>query len=87
VLIQYIDEHRELPWRHQHGDVSALDALYRAARTQFHTDPTFADRARSRVVRADTAAQRGNRVALCRLTGHTLAAGLNLLGIEAPKRL
>jgi arginyl-tRNA synthetase len=39
------------------------------------------------VLRADTAAQRGNRVALCRLTGRTLAAGLNLLGIEAPQRL
>jgi arginyl-tRNA synthetase len=50
MLIQYIDEHPELSWRHQHGDVSALDALYRAARAQFDADPVFADRARSRVV-------------------------------------
>jgi arginyl-tRNA synthetase len=56
MLIQYIDEHPELPWRQQdtHVDtvsaVSALDALYRAARQQFDSDPQFADRARSRVV-------------------------------------
>ena len=39
------------------------------------------------VLRADDAAQRGNRVALVRLTGRTLAQGLDLLGIEAPRRL
>jgi arginyl-tRNA synthetase len=39
------------------------------------------------VLRAETLQQRGNRVALCRLTGRTLATGLNLLGIEAPPRL
>jgi len=39
------------------------------------------------VLRADTDAQRGNRVALCRLTGRTLAVGLDLLGIEAPPRM
>jgi arginyl-tRNA synthetase len=56
MLIQYLDEHPELPWRQQdtHVDtasvVSALDALYRAARQQFDADPEFADRARSRVV-------------------------------------
>jgi arginyl-tRNA synthetase len=50
MLIQYIDEQPELPRRHQHGDVSAVDALYRAARAQFDADPAFADRARSRVV-------------------------------------
>jgi arginyl-tRNA synthetase len=56
MLIQYLDEHPELPWRYQDtraeaaGDVSALDALYRAARAQFDADPAFADRARSRVV-------------------------------------
>jgi arginyl-tRNA synthetase len=50
MLIQYIDEHPELPWRHQGGDVSAPDALARAARAQFDADPAFADRARSRVV-------------------------------------
>ncbi|GII22850.1 arginine--tRNA ligase [Planosporangium mesophilum] len=50
MLIQYIDEHPELPWRHQGGDVSTLDALYRAARAQFDADLGFADRARSRVV-------------------------------------
>jgi arginyl-tRNA synthetase len=31
--------------------------------------------------------QRANRIALCQLTGRTLAAGLDLLGIEAPGRL
>jgi arginyl-tRNA synthetase len=39
------------------------------------------------VLRADDAAQRGNRVALVRLTGRILAQGLDLLGIEAPRRL
>jgi arginyl-tRNA synthetase len=56
MLIQYIYEHPELPWRQQDthietaSAVSALDALYRAARQQFDADPEFADRARSRVV-------------------------------------
>ncbi len=56
MLIQYLDEHPELPWRQQDthvetaSAVSALDALYRAARQQFDADPQFADRARSRVV-------------------------------------
>ena len=54
MLIQYLDEHPDLPWRH--GDVaagstvSALDDLYRAARARFDDDPEFADRARARVV-------------------------------------
>ena len=39
------------------------------------------------VLKADDAAQRGNRVALVRVTGRTLAQGLDLLGIEAPRRL
>jgi arginyl-tRNA synthetase len=39
------------------------------------------------VLRAENAAVRGNRVALCRLTGRTLAQGLRLLGIEAPARM
>lgn len=39
------------------------------------------------VLKADDAAQRGNRVALVRLTQRTLAQGLDLLGIEAPERL
>jgi arginyl-tRNA synthetase len=56
MLIQYIDEHPELPWRHQDTNadatsgVSTLDALYRGARAQFDADAEFADRARSRVV-------------------------------------
>jgi arginyl-tRNA synthetase len=56
MLIQYLDEHPELPWRHQDtqvdaaSGVSALDGLYRAARQQFDSDAAFADRARSRVV-------------------------------------
>ncbi|MGV9823037.1 arginine--tRNA ligase [Nocardia xishanensis] len=54
MLIQYIDEHPDQPW---HADdvgtestVLALDGLYKAARAQFDADPTFADRARARVV-------------------------------------
>ncbi len=57
MLIQYLDEHPDLPWRHTDlaaGDgastVSALDGLYRAARTEFEADAAFADRARARVV-------------------------------------
>ena len=36
------------------------------------------------VVRAETAQRRANRTALVRLTGDTLAQGLDLLGIAAP---
>jgi arginyl-tRNA synthetase len=36
------------------------------------------------VLRADTPAQRSNRLALCRLTAATLSQGLDLLGIAAP---
>ncbi|WP_022917346.1 arginine--tRNA ligase [Ruania albidiflava] len=57
MLIQYIVEHPDSPWRHaeieggaQPSPVSALDGLYRAARQLFDTDPQFADRARDRVV-------------------------------------
>ncbi|MEV0217272.1 arginine--tRNA ligase [Micromonospora sp. NPDC050695] len=56
MLIQYLDEHPELPWRQQDtlvdatNTVSTLDGLYRAARAQFDADTAFADRARSRVV-------------------------------------
>jgi len=32
-------------------------------------------------------AERASRLALCELTAHTLATGLNLLGIEAPERM
>ncbi|MGQ4597137.1 arginine--tRNA ligase [Nocardia sp. R6R-6] len=55
MLIQYIDEHPESPWHTEELDtktssVSALDSLYKAARAQFDADPSFADRARNRVV-------------------------------------
>ncbi|MEV5832478.1 arginine--tRNA ligase [Nocardia sp. NPDC052112] len=55
MLIQYLDEHRGVRWRHDElsGDtsaVSALDGLYKAARTEFDGDPAFAERARTRVV-------------------------------------
>ncbi|MFE3187430.1 arginine--tRNA ligase [Nocardia sp. NPDC059240] len=54
MLIQYIDEHPEQPWRADDlgtgSTVSALDGLYRAARAAFDADPTFAQRARTRVV-------------------------------------
>jgi arginyl-tRNA synthetase len=39
------------------------------------------------VLRAEPAPVRANRIALCQLTGHTLTAGLGLLGIQAPQRL
>jgi arginyl-tRNA synthetase len=39
------------------------------------------------VLRAPTDAVRGNRAALCRLTGDTLRLGLELLGIAAPDQL
>jgi arginyl-tRNA synthetase len=39
------------------------------------------------VLQAKTTALRNNRIGLCRLTGITLASGLNLLGIEAPQAL
>lgn len=55
MLIQYIDEHPESHWHtHELGaedsSVSALDRLYKAARTLFDSDADFADRARTRVV-------------------------------------
>lgn len=55
MLIQYIDEHPESPWHTNDLDaatssVSALNSLYKAARAQFDADPSFADRARNRVV-------------------------------------
>jgi len=49
MLIQYVDEHPDLHWRHTR-DASALDGLYRQARAQFDADADFADRARNRVV-------------------------------------
>jgi arginyl-tRNA synthetase len=39
------------------------------------------------ILKAEDPAVRGNRIALARLTGRTLALGLSLLGIEAPERL
>ncbi|HEX3779496.1 MAG TPA: arginine--tRNA ligase [Pseudonocardiaceae bacterium] len=55
MLIQYLDEHPDVPWRRDQlaegaSAVSVLDDLYRAARREFDADPEFADRARSRVV-------------------------------------
>ncbi|SDT63076.1 arginine--tRNA ligase [Jiangella sp. DSM 45060] len=48
MLIQYLDEHPEAAWRH--GDLAALDQLYREARARFDADEAFAGRSRSRVV-------------------------------------
>ncbi|MBO0849151.1 MAG: arginine--tRNA ligase, partial [Pseudonocardia sp.] len=39
------------------------------------------------VLAAPTEQVRANRVALCQLTGNTLAEGLRLLGIETPERM
>jgi arginyl-tRNA synthetase len=60
MLIQYLDEHPDVRWRHSElssgeveagaSTVSVLDELYRAARAEFDADPAFADRARVRVV-------------------------------------
>ncbi|TCJ94497.1 arginine--tRNA ligase [Nocardia alba] len=55
MLIQYIDEHPESPWHTEElgadtSAVSALDSLYKAARAEFDSDPSFAGRARTRVV-------------------------------------
>ncbi|MGN2639221.1 arginine--tRNA ligase [Nocardia takedensis] len=50
MLIQYLDEHPDRPWRSGESTVSALDGLYKAARARFDTDLAFADRARARVV-------------------------------------
>ncbi|GAA5063227.1 arginine--tRNA ligase [Nocardia callitridis] len=67
MLIQYLDEHRDIPWRHDDltddtASVSALDRLYRAARTAFDADSDFADRSRARVV----ALQSGDPTTLAR---------------------
>jgi arginyl-tRNA synthetase len=70
MLIQYLDEHPEAPWRHSDlvgrdvggSTVSALDGLYRVARVEFEADPAFADRARARVV----ALQAGDEATLAR---------------------
>ncbi|MDT3398081.1 arginine--tRNA ligase [Streptomyces sp. B1866] len=57
MLIQHIFEHPEQPWRSADVEqaltgtaVSALDALYRAARARFDADPAFKERAQQRVV-------------------------------------
>lgn len=50
MLIQFIDEHPERTWQGE-ASMSALDALYRAARAEFNADAAFADRSRARVVR------------------------------------
>ena len=55
MLIQYLVERPDAVWRHDQVEpgtstVSALDELYRTARTQFDADEAFADRARARVV-------------------------------------
>ncbi len=55
MLIQYLDDHLDATWHHDQltegaSTVSALDNLYRAARAAFAADPSFAERARARVV-------------------------------------
>lgn len=60
MLIQYIVENSERSWRHgalegqAGGTVSALDALYRAARAQFDADLEFKVRSQKRVVALQT---------------------------------
>ncbi|MEV5650515.1 arginine--tRNA ligase [Nocardia sp. NPDC052254] len=68
MLIQYLDEHPDARWRHEDlaeqdgSSVSALDALYKAARKEFDVDSAFADRSRARVV----ALQAGDAATLAR---------------------
>jgi arginyl-tRNA synthetase len=67
MLIQYLDDHPDAAWHHDQltegtSTVSALDNLYRAARTAFDTDPAFAERARTRVV----ALQAGDEATIAR---------------------
>lgn len=55
MLIQYLDEHPDAHWHRDDVEagvsaVSALETLYREARTRFEADTDFADRARARVV-------------------------------------
>ena len=49
MFIQFINEHPEQAWQGE-ASMSALDALYRAARAEFNADPEFAERSRARVV-------------------------------------
>lgn len=49
MLIQFITEHPEQTWQGE-ASMSALDALYRAARAEFNADAAFAERSRARVV-------------------------------------
>ncbi|WP_084461235.1 arginine--tRNA ligase [Nocardia kruczakiae] len=68
MLIQYLDEHPDARWRREDlaerdgSSVSALDALYKAARKEFDADSAFADRSRARVV----ALQAGDPATLAR---------------------
>ena len=55
MLIQYLDEYPDAGWDQPAGvpaagSASRLNALYRAAREAFDADPSFAERARARVV-------------------------------------
>ncbi|MFR9721862.1 arginine--tRNA ligase [Streptomyces sp. MS19] len=61
MLIQYLREHPEAAWRDRDvdssgtaGAVSALDALYRTARSEFDADAAFKERAQRRVVALQT---------------------------------
>jgi arginyl-tRNA synthetase len=58
MLIQYLDEHPDAEWHHAGADaaanITALDGLYRAARSLFDADVEFAERSRSRVVALQT---------------------------------
>jgi len=70
------------------ADVAETLEPHRLCTYLFELAKTFSDFWQNcPVIKADDAAQRGNRAALVRLTGRTLAQGLDLLGIEAPRRL
>ena len=55
MLIEYLSDHPEAEWHRVDeadptANITALDRLYKQARTAFDADPDFADRARARVV-------------------------------------
>ncbi|GIG66755.1 arginine--tRNA ligase [Phytomonospora endophytica] len=70
------------------AEAAALNEPHRIATYLFGLAKVFSSFFdRSPVLKAETAALRGNRLALVRLTRLTLHHGLSLLGIDAPERM
>lgn len=68
-------------------DVAATLEPHRLSGYLFDLARAFTDFYEACPVLAADPAERGNRLALCRLTAHTLRTGLGLLGIAAPERM